>query len=238
MRNNRIAIITARAGSKRIPQKNIKEFCGKPIISYAIQAALETNVFDEVMVSTDSEEIAYIAREYGAVVPFLRSSKNADDFATTEDVIMEVVSEYHKLGKDYDTICCLYPTAVFLTTDIIKNAVEIMENRRPAIVIPVVKYSYPPQRCFVIDENGYAKFKYPEYVKTRSQDLENQYHDAGQFYIYDSKKLFEKNGVIEDDFIPIILKETDVQDIDTLEDWKMAEMKYMLLKEKMKNGIY
>ena len=123
MRNNRIAIITARAGSKRIPQKNITEFCGKPIISYAIPAALETNVFDEVMVSTDSEEIAYIAREYGAVVPFLRSSKNADDFATTEDVIMEVVSEYHKLGKDYDTICCLYPTAVFLTTDIIKNAV-------------------------------------------------------------------------------------------------------------------
>lgn len=226
---NTVAVITARGGSKRIPKKNIKEFCGKPIIAYAIQAAIASNIFDEVMVSTDSEEIAKIARDYGAVVPFMRSEKNADDYATTEDVIMEVVNQYKERGKAYAYVCCLYPTTPFITSSILKEAVKIMVQENPAVVMPVVQFSYPPQRCFVIDENGYARFKYPEYAQTRSQDLEKQYHDAGQFYVYHVEKLFAHNGIIEDDFKPIILPEMCVQDIDTLDDWKMAEMKYRLI---------
>ena len=227
---NKIAIITARGGSKRIPKKNIKEFCGRPIIAYAIKAAKESGIFDEVMVSTDSVEIAQIARQYGADIPFMRSEKNADDYATTEDVILEVIEMYKKMGKEYDTVCCLYPTTPFITADILREAVQIMEEKKPAVVIPIVQFSYPPQRCFIIDKNGYAKFKYPEYVRTRSQDLEKEYHDAGQFYIYNVQKLVERKGIIEDDFAPMILSEMCVQDIDTLDDWKMAELKYQLIK--------
>lgn len=234
---NRIAVITARGGSKRIPKKNIKEFCGEPIIAYAIKAAKESHIFDEVMVSTDSKEIAEIAQRYGAVVPFMRSKKNADDYATTEDVIMEVVDNYRGIGKEYAYVCCLYPTTPFITGDILKRAMQIMEDKKPSVVIPVVQFSYPPQRCFIIDEDGYAKFKYPQYVKTRSQDLEKEYHDAGQFYVYNVEKLFEKKGIIEDDFIPIVLPEICVQDIDTLDDWKMAELKYQVLKEQ-NHGLY
>ena len=226
-----IAIITARGGSKRIPKKNIKEFCGKPIIAYAIEAAKKSGIFKEVMVSTDSLEIARIAREYGAVVPFMRSQKNSDDFATTEDVIMEVVSEYYKRGVEFDYVCCLYPTTPFISEDILKEAVDLMEKKQPAVVIPVVQFSYPPQRCFIIDNDGYAKFKYPQYVRTRSQDLEKEYHDAGQFYIYNVEKLFALKGCIENDFVPIILPEMCVQDIDTLSDWRLAELKYKLLKD-------
>lgn len=226
----RIAVITARGGSKRIPKKNIKEFCGQPIIAYAIRAALESQMFDTVMVSTDSEEIANVAVQYGAEIPFMRSERTSDDFATTEDVIIEVIKEYEQRGRHFDTVCCLYPTAPFVTADILKQAMEVMNVMNPAAVIPVVQFSYPPQRCFVIEESGYAKFKYPEYVKTRSQDLEKQYHDAGQFYVYNVRKLLEYKGIIEDDFAPIVLPEMCVQDIDTLEDWKIAEIKYKLLK--------
>lgn len=228
---NRVAVITARGGSKRIPKKNMKEFCGKPIISYVIKVAINSGLFKRVMVSTDSQEIANIAIRYGAEVPFMRSEANSDDYATTEDVIMEVVDEYRCRGEHYDMVCCLYPTAPFINVDILKEAVTVMEEKNPAVVIPVVQFSYPPQRCLVIDENGYAKFKYPQYVQTRSQDLEKQYHDAGQFYIYNVKKLFENKGIIEDDFAPIVLPEIRVQDIDTLEDWKMAELKYRILQD-------
>ena len=165
--DDKIAIITARGGSKRIPKKNIKDFCGKPIIAYAIQAAIESKIFDKVMVSTDSQEIANIAMKYGAEVPFLRSHINSDDYATTEDVIMEVVDEYSRRGKCYKMVCCLYPTAVFVNGEILREAVSIMEKKKPAVVIPIVQFSYPPQRCFVLDEEGVARFKYPEYVNAR-----------------------------------------------------------------------
>ena len=234
---NKIAVITARGGSKRIPKKNIKNFCGEPIIAYAIRAAQKSEIFDEVMVSTDNEEIAEIARRYGAQVPFMRSTQNADDYATTEDVIMEVVGAYRNIGKKYDYVCCLYPTSPFITDDVLKRAMRIMEQKQPAIVIPVVQFSYPPQRCLIIDDNGYARFKYPQYVQTRSQDLEKEYHDAGQFYVFIVENLVEKKGIIADDFIPIVLPEICVQDIDTLDDWKMAELKYQVLKEQ-NYGLY
>ena len=225
----KVAVITARGGSKRIPKKNIKEFCGVPIIAYSIKAALNSGLFDEVMVSTDSEEIAAVAKEFGASVPFMRSAGNSDDYATTEDVILEVLQRYSELGTEYDYVCCIYPTAPFVTEAALTEAMTKMEKYEPSVVIPVVQFSYPPQRCFVIDDNGYASFKYPQYVRTRSQDLEKQYHDAGQFYVYNSKKLIDSKGIIEDDFMPIIMPELLVQDIDTEDDWKIAEMKYKII---------
>lgn len=225
----KIAIITARGGSKRIPKKNIKEFCGMPIIAYSIRTALGSGLFDEVMVSTDSEEIAETAKEFGANVPFMRSAGNSDDYATTEDVILEVLQRYRELGAEYDYVCCIYPTAPFVTEAALAEAMAKMEKYEPSVVIPLVQFSYPPQRCFVVDDKGYARFKYPQYVRTRSQDLEKQYHDAGQFYVYNSKKLIESKGIIEDDFMPIIMPELLVQDIDTEDDWKIAEMKYKII---------
>lgn len=227
-----VAIITARGGSKRIPKKNIKDFCGLPIIAYSIKEAIKCEMFDEVMVSTDSQGIADIARKYGAVVPFMRSKKNSGDYATTEDVIIEVIENYKQLGKDYEYACCIYPTAPFITSDKLVEAMDKMKENNPSIVIPVVQFSYPPQRCLIIDDSGYARFKYPQYVTTRSQDLEKEYHDAGQFYIYNVEKLIASNGIIEDDFVPIILPDICVQDIDTLQDWEIAEMKYKII-----NGI-
>lgn len=232
MHGSKIAIITARGGSKRIPKKNIKEFCGKPIIAYSIEAALESGIFEEVMVSTDSEEIAEISREYGAAVPFMRSKKTSDDYATTADVIMEVIGRYGELNRNFDTICCIYPTAPFITPDKLKQAMNIMEEKHPVEVMPVVQFSYPPQRCFVIDDNMEMRYKYVEYMQSRSQDLERQYHDAGQFYIFDTRKYLEQQGKISEGILPVIVSELEVQDIDNEEDWKIAELKYKLMKDR------
>lgn len=229
MGNGRIAIITARGGSKRIPGKNIKDFCGKPIIAYSIKAALESGLFDEVMVSTDSEEIAKTARRYGASVPFMRSEKTSDDYATTADVLLEVIGRYKEMGREFDYMCCIYPTAPFVTAADLIGAMHLLETKKPVQVMPVVSFSYPPQRSFITDENGNLKFKYKEYMRTRSQDLEKWYHDAGQFYIYDTKKYLELNGAIKENVMPIFVSELKVQDIDNEEDWKIAELKYRLM---------
>ena len=165
----RIAIITARGGSKRIPKKNIKVFCGKPIIVYSIEAAIGSGLFDEVMVSTDSEEIAEVARQHGAKVPFLRSEKTSDDYATTVDVIKEVLSEYEKQGKTFDLFACIYPTAPFLTADVLKDAMKELERVGADALVPVVQFSFPPQRAFVI-RDGFLKYEFPEYEKARSQE--------------------------------------------------------------------
>ncbi|MBR3397288.1 MAG: pseudaminic acid cytidylyltransferase [Lachnospiraceae bacterium] len=224
-----VAIITARGGSKRIPKKNIKEFCGKPIIAYSIEAALQADVFDEVMVSTDSEEIADIARFYGADVPFMRSEKTASDYATTRDVLMEVIDEYKKRGMEFDDMTCIYPTAPFVTARKLKDAVALFQNTRSSLLIPVVKFSYPPQRAYVIN-HGQLQFKWEEYRSTRSQDIEPFYHEAGQFYCYDIKDYLAADGAIKENIIPFILPESEVQDIDTEEDWKMAELKFRMMK--------
>ena len=224
----RLAIITARGGSKRIPRKNIKDFCGKPIIAYSIEAALSAGVFDEVMVSTDDEEIADIARKYGASVPFMRSEKTSNDFATTEDVIMEVINEYEKRGKVFDYVVCLYPTAPFVKVEWLKKGVELIRQDGVGMVTTMVRFSFPPQRCFVKDD-GYVKYKWPEYMNSRSQDLEPFYHDGGQFYCYDVE-LFKKNeGKFSTGIAPVEIEESQVQDIDSYEDWKIAEMKYRML---------
>lgn len=224
-----IAIITARGGSKRIPGKNIKPFCGKPIIAYSIQAALASGIFSEVMVSTDSEEIAEIARTYGASVPFMRSEKTSDDYATTSDVIMEVMNRYQEAGRNFQYICCIYPTAPFITPQKLVQAQRIMEEKQPVEVMPVVAFSYPPQRCYVMDESGFMRYKYPEYSRARSQDLEKQYHDAGQFYMYHAPKYLELHGQVTEGVMPIVVSELEVQDIDNEDDWKIAELKYQLM---------
>lgn len=224
-----LAIITARGGSKRIPKKNIKEFCGKPIIAYSIESALQSKIFDEVMVSTDSEEIADIARKYGARVPFMRSTQNSGDYAVTADVLREVVSEYHKQGQEFDYVACIYPTAPFVTAEKLQDAYNKLIENHAESINPVVPFSFPPQRCQVI-ENGLLKYKWPENYPKRSQDLEQYYHDVGQFYIYKIDALINKQRVdwIE---IPYVLSELEVQDIDNEIDWAMAEMKYNLLKK-------
>lgn len=231
MKNKNIAIITARGGSKRIPKKNVKSFCGKPILAYSIEAARNSGIFSEVMVSTDSEEIAELARKYGAEVPFMRSSETSNDYATTADVIMEVMKKYEESGRTFDYICCIYPTAPFVTPEKLKEAMKTMEEHNPLCVMPVVKFSYPPQRSFVLKEDGSMEYKYREYRTARSQDLEGWYHDAGQFYCYNAKEFLERSGVISDGIYPVIVSEMQVQDIDNEEDWKIAELKYKLLKE-------
>lgn len=220
-----LAIITARGGSKRIPKKNIKEFCGKPIISYSIQAALTSKAFDEVMVSTDSKEIADISREYGANVPFMRSDSTSNDYATTADVILEVLDEYEKKGMIFDYFACIYPTAPFVSAEkLAKAKKEIIEKQADAL-ISIVKYSYPPQRAFVL-RDGLVKYQFPEYEKSRSQDLESIYHDCGQFYYCSVKEFRTYNSLILPKTIPFIISEEEVQDIDTMSDWTIAESKF------------
>ncbi len=226
MEEKKIAVITARGGSKRIPRKNIKDFCGRPIIEYVIEAALEADIFDEVMVSTDDEEIATIAQKAGASVPFMRSEKTANDYATTRDVLLEVLDEYKKRGQEFAYLACFYPTNPFITAEKIRQAMEILSEEKCAEVTPVVRYSFPPQRAFVMDEQGSLKYKWEEYENARSQDLEPFYHDAGQFYCYDVKQYLEQSAEIKGRVCPIILPEYEVQDIDNEDDWKMAELKY------------
>lgn len=228
-----LAIITARGGSKRIPKKNIKEFCGKPIIAYSIEAALNSGIFNEVMVSTDSDEIAEIAVKYGAKVPFMRSADNSNDFATTNDVLCEVVNDYkEKQGKVFDFVCCLYPTAPFVTAKKLQETFEILKNTKVDQVVPVVRFSFPPQRCFVIDENGEMIYKYPENQSKRSQDLEPYYHDAGQFYFYSANVFYNNKKPVDFVTRPYILSDLEVQDIDNMEDWQIAEIKYKLMQRR------
>ena len=220
-----IAIITARGGSKRIPKKNIKPFLGEPIISYGIKAALDSDIFDEVMVSTDSEEIAEVARHCGAIVPFLRSKENSSDFATTAEVLAEVLQNYKRLGKTFDTMACIYPAAPFVTSDKLKTAFDMLLESDADSVLPVVQYSYPPQRSVVIHE-GVVSFQQPEYTLTRSQDLEPIYHDCGQFYVFQVKAFEKYQSLVMPKTIPYIMPEEQVQDIDNASDWKIAELKY------------
>ena len=227
----RLAIITARGGSKRIPRKNIKPFLGKPILAYSIEAALDSGLFDEVMVSTEDEEIAEIAKKYGAKVPFYRSEKTAGDFATTNDVLLEVLEEYKKLGREFDEACCIYPTAPFVTSGKLKKAMEEFTASDADTLIPVVAFSYPPKRSLVIRE-GRLVFQYPEFMDSRSQDLEAEYHDIGQFYLFRTKAFERNKKLMIGNILPFVVDEMEVQDIDNESDWKIAEIKYQAMQNK------
>ncbi len=224
----KIAVITARGGSKRIPRKNIKEFCGKPIIAYSIEAAIESGIFDTVMVSTDDEEIAEVAKRYGAEVPFYRSEKTSGDFATTNDVLLEVIDEYEKRGQSFDVLCCIYPTAPFITAAKLMDGIKLLTDSGADTLIPVVDFSYPPQRAMHIVD-GKLEFMYPENLNARSQDLEKHYHDVGQFYFTKVEKYKETRNLMRGNIAPMVLSELEVQDIDNQIDWQMAELKYKLM---------
>lgn len=224
-----LCIIPARGGSKRIERKNIKEFAGKPIIAYSIEAAVQSGCFDEVMVSTDDEEIASIAESHGAKVPFMRSEKTANDFATTADVIFEVLDRYAESDCEFDAICCLYATAPFVTSERLKEGFSILESGKADAAFTCVEYSYPIQRSLYVNEQGRILMKFPEYAKSRSQDVQKSYHDAGQFYFTTVKALRECGSLWGPDTMPIVLPEMEVQDLDTLQDWELAELKFRFL---------
>ncbi len=226
--NKSIAIIPARGGSKRILRKNIKPFLGQPIIKYSIDAAFESGLFDEIMVSTDDDEIAKLSLEYGANVPFMRSPEKANDYATTADVLEEVLCEYKKRGEEFLYACCIYPTAPFITTEKLKTGFTLLQDKDADSVIPVVRFSYPIQRALKIENKKVKRF-WPEYAKTRSQDLEPAYHDVGQFYWFNVKMFLENKALLGENAFPIEVTELEMQDLDTEEDWKVAEIKYYCL---------
>lgn len=222
MRN--LCIIPARGGSKRIPRKNIKDFLGKPIIVYSIEAALKSELFDEVMVSTDDEEITQVAKQYGARVPFLRSDKASDDFATTLDVVKEVLASYKKGGKEFKNICIIYPTAPFVSIKRLNEGFNKLGSYQACI--PVVDFDYPVWRAFKL-KNGSLSYRWSEYEKSRSQDLEPLYHDAGQWYWIKIKAI--KDSLVPKKTASVVLDSLEVQDIDTEGDWKLAELKFKVL---------
>ena len=224
-----LAIIPARGGSKRIPHKNIKPFLGWPIIAYSIEAALGTGLFEEVMVSTDDTEIAEIARQEGASVPFLRSTENANDYATLADVLVEVVNVYKERGNEFDLICCLLPTAPLISSEDVRSAYDQLVMSTFDSICPVVAFSYPILRSLSIDEKGNLNMNWPEYRFSRSQDLRPAYHDSGTFYWIKTSSLLKDKKLLGENGTAIVLDEFRVQDIDTDTDWALAEMKYKLL---------
>lgn len=225
----KLAIIPARGGSKRIPKKNIKPFLGKPIIAYSIIAAIESNLFDEVMVSTDDDEIAKIALKYGAKVPFFRSENNSDDFATTFDVINEVNNQYKLLNFKFDFICCIYPCAPFVTSQKLKESFILLNDNNYDSVFPIMPFGFPIQRALKLDEKSKISFFNSDFGLSRSQDLEKSYHDAGQFYWIKTENGILKSNLITENAGAILISELEGQDIDNEVDWKLAELKYEIL---------
>ncbi|WP_281988307.1 pseudaminic acid cytidylyltransferase [Aquimarina aggregata] len=232
-----LAIIPARGGSKRIPRKNIKPFLGKPIIEYSIEAAYNSDLFDEVMVSTDDEEIATLVEGLGAKVPFLRSQNNSDDYATLSDVIKEVLNSYNALEKHYENICCILPTAPFVTSNSIIEGYKELINNNLDTVFPVVAFSYPIQRCLTFDE-GKIKMVWDKHLNSRSQDLPERFHDTGQYYWLNSEAFSNKGKLFTDKSGAITISELQAQDIDTEIDWKLAELKYKMMLDYEKENTF
>ncbi|MBB5439638.1 N-acylneuraminate cytidylyltransferase [Pedobacter sp. AK017] len=221
-----IAIIPARGGSKRILRKNIKDFYGKPILSYSIEAAKKSELFEDVIVSTDDEEIAEIAIKYGASVPFLRSSKNADDFATTASVLEEVLITLSGLSREYDNACCIYSTAPLISIEKLKLGYTCLLEQQRHTVFPVLKFNNSIWRGFEYGENGVTSMIWPEYENTRSQDMKDVYHDAGQWYWVNCIRFRNEVRFFTKNTSSILLEEFEAQDIDNAEDWFLAEKKF------------
>jgi N-acylneuraminate cytidylyltransferase len=222
----RIAVIPARGGSKRIPRKNIRMFCGKPIIAYSIAAAQQTGLFDQVVVSTDDEEIAAVAREFGATTPFIRPKEIADDFTGTNAVVKHAVAWFNAQSNDVTHACCLYATAPLVQARFITEGYEALVRSDAAFAFSVTSYAFPIQRAVRITPEGRVDAIYPEHRMTRSQDLEHAYHDAGQFYWGTARAFLEDMPLFAPHSIGVILPRHLVQDIDTLEDWEKAELMY------------
>ncbi|MDP9940099.1 pseudaminic acid cytidylyltransferase [Ectopseudomonas alcaliphila] len=229
----RLAVIPARGGSKRIPRKNIKPFCGKPMIAWSIEAALASGCFDAVIVSTDDAEIAEIAKAYGAQVPFMRPVELSDDHTGTIPVIRHAVQWFSESGLHPDKVCCIYATAPFVTADSIRKGLSVLLQTSADYAFTVTSYAFPIQRAVRLTENGRVEMFQPEQFNTRSQDLEEAYHDAGQFYWGGADAWLESRPLFTCASAPILLSRHRVQDVDTPEDWLRAEwmFKAMLMDE-------
>ncbi len=223
---SRVAIIPARGGSKRIPRKNIRHFRGKPIIVWSIEAALASGLFDEVMVSTDDAEISKLAQDNGASVPFLRSAKTSDDYATTSDVLLEVLACYGDFDRQFDLACCLYPTAPFVTAGALSDGLNQLQTGHFDVVMPVSRFDYPILRSLKMSEQGQISLNFPENLNVRSQDLPPAFHDAGQWYWFRTSAFVRDTVLMGPNTGAVELPSAQVQDIDTLEDWALAELKH------------
>lgn len=219
----KIAVIPARGGSKRIPRKNIRPFCGRPIISYSIDAARQSSLFDEIIVSTDDEEIAAVSCQLGATTPFVRPREIADDFTGTNAVVKHAVTWFRERGKEISHACCIYATAPLIQPRYLREGYEALTRSDAAFAFSVTSYAFPIQRAVRIMTSGRVDAFYPEHRLTRSQDLEPAYHDAGQFYWGTGDAFGDDVPLFSERSIGIVLPRKYVQDIDTLEDWEQAE---------------
>jgi N-acylneuraminate cytidylyltransferase len=222
-------MIPARGGSKRIPRKNIKNFLGKPIIAYSIEAAKASGCFDKIIVSTDDEEIAAVARQYGAETPFLRPKEISDDYATTVDVINHSINWLLGNNIKVDNICCIYATAPFIEAGDLQSGLAALANNDFSFAFSATSYAFPIQRAIKINKDGAVDMFHREYLNTRSQDLEEAYHDAGQFYWGNAQAFLDRKPIFSPEAFAVQLPRKRVQDIDTPEDWDAAEMAYKLL---------
>ena len=227
-----VAIIPARGSSKRIPGKNIKNFAGKPIITYSIDAAEASGIFDRIIVSTDSEDIADVARSAGAEVPFARPSELSDDHTPTAPVLEHALRWLKSEGCSVKYLCCIYPTAPFVRSKDLIRGYELLVENNVSSVFSVTEFEFTIFRGLKINDEGFVEMFWPEHELTRSQDLPQAYHDAGQFYWLDSEKFLKNKKLYAKDAKPIILPRVLVQDIDTLEDWETAEIMYKACKKK------
>jgi pseudaminic acid cytidylyltransferase len=224
MNDKIVAILPARGGSKRIPQKNIKDFLGKPIIAYSIETALKSDIFDKVIVSTDSDEIAEVAIQYGAEVPFIRPNEFSDDFTGTDEVIIHALKWLKaNNGENFNYVCCIYSTAPFIQIEYLKKGLELLKKYNSTSAFSVTSYPYQILRSLKINSKGRIEMICPQYFDKRSQDLPEAYHDAGQFYWANVDKYLIEKRFFSKDSIPIVIPRYLVQDIDTLEDWELAE---------------
>lgn len=225
----KLAVIPARGGSKRIPRKNIKEFCGKPMIAWSIEAAIQSGCFDEVIVSTDDQEIADVARQFGASVPFLRPAELSDDYTGTIPVIRHAIEWMQEQGRNVQEVCCIYATAPFVAPEDLRKGLQILGNTGSSYAFSVTSYAFPIQRAIRLTGAGRVEMFNPEHFNTRSQDLEEAYHDAGQFYWGQADAWVEGRPIFAEFSAPVGLPRHRVQDIDTLEDWDRAEWMFKAL---------
>ncbi len=225
----RLAVIPARGGSKRIPRKNVKVFCGKPMIAWSIEVALQSGCFDEVVVSTDDQEIADVAMAYGAKVPFIRPVTLADDHTGTIPVVRHAIEWFQQSGKPPAQVCCVYATAPFIRVDDLRRGLELLRTNNCSYAFSVTSYPFPIQRAIRITEQGRVEMFYSEHCSTRSQDLEEAWHDAGQFYWGSAQAWLEELVIFTPASVPVRLPRHLVQDIDTVEDWRRAELMFRAL---------
>lgn len=228
----RIAVIPARGGSKRIPQKNIRAFFGKPMIAWSIGVALESDLFDRVVVSTDDQEIAAIAESLGAHVPFVRPPELSDDYSGTSTVIAHAIEWFRQRGEDPDPVCCIYATAPFISSVDLHRGFKLLHESTADFAFTVTSYGYPIQRAIKLTGTGGMEMFEPRHFTTRSQDLEEAYHDAGQFYWGRADAWCSGAPIFGPQSVPVVIPRSRVQDIDTPEDWQRAELMFSALKSR------